>query len=122
MILNKTFVNLCCRRNSEAGLDNMGRRFEEKRRAPPRPDLIENAVEARACDSVSEKSMDLSSPEEAGAEIAHLPGQINADELYAVPVKRRAKPAEQKPLLAPDDDEDETEESLPLGWEKHEGN
>ncbi|XP_065346910.1 protein Fe65 homolog isoform X1 [Cloeon dipterum] len=124
------------RTNSEAGLDNMGRRpqqqypgADEKRRSSPRPDLIENVLESqRACDSISEKSMDLSSPEEQG-EIPHLPGQLNADELYAVPVKRRERnwknidePAEQKqPLLNPDD-EDETEETLPPGWEKHEDN
>jgi hypothetical protein len=110
----------------------MGRRLqygEEKRRTSPRPDLIENVMEQRAaCDSVSEKSMELSSPEEQTTlEIPHLPGQINADELYAVPVKRRERPwkadlsAEQKPLLGAPEDEDETEETLPQGWEKHEG-
>jgi hypothetical protein len=121
------------RTNSESGLDNMGRRLqygEEKRRTSPRPDLIENVMEQRAaCDSVSEKSMELSSPEEQTTllEIPHLPGQINADELYAVPVKRRERPwkadqpAEHKPLLGAPEDEDETEETLPHGWEKHEG-
>lgn len=109
----------------------MGRRLqygEEKRRTSPRPDLIENVMEQRAaCDSVSEKSMELSSPEEQTLEIPHMPGQINADELYAVPVKRRERPwkadqpAEQKPLLGAPEDEDETEETLPPGWEKHEG-
>lgn len=79
--------------------------------------------------SVSEKSMDLSSPEEG--DIPHVPGQLNAEELYAVPVKRRGggggrrtSPGddEERPLLTGRcQDEDDEDETLPPGWERHEG-
>lgn len=83
--------------------------------------------------------MDLSSPEEGGGggEIPHVPGQLNAEELYAVPVKRRggsrrspgAGAEEERPLLTglcqdereDEEDEEEDGEALPPGWERHEG-
>jgi hypothetical protein len=116
----------------------MGRRAlqytgEDKRRAcSPRPDLIEDVSKAgrRARDSVSEKSMDLSSPEDG--DIPHVPGQLNAEELYAVPVKRRGRRGspgsgdneeEERPLLTGrcHDELDDEDEALPPGWERHEG-
>lgn len=70
--------------------------------------------------------------QENGAEIKHIAGTLNADDLYALPNKKKQEVGEVPPEDDDVDGEDKQEDidaiedkdktnDLPPGWEKHEG-